>query len=163
MKCIDYLTGDATTPIGAGNKIVCHICNDRGRWGKGFVMAISKRWPEPEAKYRKWYQERSLNNFALGAVQFVQVESDTWVANIVGQHGVQPKSIRISGKEPPIRYDAVEAGLIRVAEVARSRQATVHMPRIGCGLAGGRWDEIELIIQRTLCSQHLRVVVYDLS
>lgn len=43
----NYLTGDATAPGGTGTRIIAHVCNDIGHWGKGFVLAISKRWPEP--------------------------------------------------------------------------------------------------------------------
>jgi O-acetyl-ADP-ribose deacetylase (regulator of RNase III) len=57
---IAYHTGDATRPVGRGNKIIAHVCNDQGRWGKGFVMAISARWPLPEEAYRKWFDEQSL-------------------------------------------------------------------------------------------------------
>ena len=83
-KDITYTKGDATRPAGAGNKIIVHICNDIGGWGKGFVMAVSKRWLEPEQQYRQWHQ--SKQNFALGEVQFVQVDLDTWVANMIGHH-----------------------------------------------------------------------------
>lgn len=50
---IQYITGDATDPTGGGNKIIAHVCNDIGAWGAGFVLAISRRWPQPEAEYRK--------------------------------------------------------------------------------------------------------------
>lgn len=56
---IIYITGDATSPAAKGNRIIVHICNDIGGWGKGFVMAISKRWPEPEKMYREWYKSKS--------------------------------------------------------------------------------------------------------
>ena len=52
MMNIQYVKGDATTPQGDGHKIIVHVCNDLGKWGKGFVLAISKRWKEPEATYR---------------------------------------------------------------------------------------------------------------
>ncbi|XXU05921.1 hypothetical protein WMF40_38440 [Sorangium sp. So ce854] len=52
MNVIDYRTGDATEPAGAGPRIICHVCNDIGGWGRGFVVALSKKWPEPEARYR---------------------------------------------------------------------------------------------------------------
>ena len=39
---------------------------------------------------------------------------------------------------------------IALAAEAKARDATVHMPRIACGLAGGRGDLIEPIIERTL-------------
>jgi O-acetyl-ADP-ribose deacetylase (regulator of RNase III) len=35
------------------------------------------------------------------------------------------------------------------------------MPRIGCGLAGGRWDKIEPIVVRTLCDHGIYTTVYD--
>ena len=40
--------------------------------------------------------------------------------------------------------------------------ASDHMPRIGCGLAGGDWAEIEPMITETLCAAGIEVVVYDL-
>lgn len=50
MADITYITGDATRPQDQGAKIIVHICNDIGGWGKGFVVAISRRWPEPEQR-----------------------------------------------------------------------------------------------------------------
>jgi hypothetical protein len=35
------------------------------------------------------------------------------------------------------------------------------MPRIGCGLAGGKWEKIEAIIDRTLLAAGIGVTVYD--
>jgi hypothetical protein len=35
------------------------------------------------------------------------------------------------------------------------------MPRIGCGLAGGKWERIESIIVKTLCEADVPVTVYD--
>src|SRR5262249_36762158 len=87
MKPIVYTRGDATAPQGEGNKIIAHICTDRGGWGKGFVGALSRRWPEPEAAFRAWYKGRAQNDFALGAVQYVQVEPVLLVANMLAQHG----------------------------------------------------------------------------
>ena len=132
------LKGDATSPQAAGPKIIAHVCNDLGGWGKGFVVAISRRWKSPEADYRRWHRERSKNDFGLGAVQLVQVQPDIWVANMVGQHGM-----RTGSNGPPIRYDAVERCLETLTAEALRLDASVHMPRIGCGLAGGTWGRIQ--------------------
>ena len=41
---------------------------------------------------------------------------------------------------------------------------SIHMPRIGCGLAGGDWKTIENIIQRTFVDiANVDVYVYDLK
>lgn len=127
MKPINYLLGDATRPTASGNKIIAHICNDIGAWGKGFVLALSKLYPEPECAYRDWYAMRKQNDFALGAVQFVSVSPEIVIANMIGQHG-----IRKEGGIPPIRYDAVETALETVGKKALETNASVHLPRIGC-------------------------------
>lgn len=156
---IIYLVGDATQPKADGTKIVVHICNDLGKWGKGFVLAISKRWKSPEVIYKSAFS--ALTKPALGDVQFIPVESDIVVANIIGQEGV--RSLRDNKSPAPIRYPAVRQGLIAVAEYALQHNASVHMPRIGCGLAGGRWEEIEPIIEETLTQKNIMTTVYDFA
>lgn len=135
MTNIHFLQGDATSPQAKGNKIIAYVCNDIGGWGRGFVLAISRRWPQPESEYRRWYRGRASNDFGLGAVQLVAVERYIWIANLVGQHGTKTGS-----KGPPIRYDAIAQCLVTLAGLANFHSASVHMPRIGCGLAGGKWD-----------------------
>jgi len=154
---ISYEAGDATAPVGDGQKIIVHVCNDIGGWGAGFVLALSARWPEPEAAYRHWYQNRDANDFELGAMQLVQVEDDIWVANVIGQ-----RDVVAIGDDPPVRYGAIEAGLTQLADEAYAMDASIAMPRIGCGLAGGEWTAMEPIIQRALCGRGIDVVVYDL-
>ncbi|WP_441246357.1 macro domain-containing protein [Kitasatospora sp. McL0602] len=153
---IEYVRGDATTPLGKGPKVIAHVCNDLGGWGKGFVLAVSRRWPEPETAYRRWHRERAGNDFGLGAVQVVQVDRLLWVANMVGQHG-----IRTGSKGVPVRYEAIDTALDTVAERAVELGASVHMPRIGCGLAGGRWERVEPLVLARLTGRSIAVTVYD--
>lgn len=39
--------------------------------------------------------------------------------------------------------------------------ASVHLPRIGCGLSCGRWDRVEPLIVAALCDRDIPVTVYD--
>ena len=153
-----FVTGDATNPQAKGPKVIAHICNDLGGWGKGFVLAISRKWPQPERDYRDWHRHRAGNDFALGAVWLVSVQADVWVANMIGQHGM-----RAGSGGPPIRYPAVEQCLRTLGDTAIELRASVHMPRIGCGLAGGRWDRIEPLLDTALCQRGVTVTVYDLG
>jgi len=157
---VKYVKGDATKPEGDGRKIIVHVCNDSGGWGAGFVKAISARWPEPERSYRSWY--RNVRNdggyfLPLGHVQMVRVSDDIEVANMIGQHGT------VSPTNPyPVSYAAIGYGLEKIAKIAGYSDATVHMPRIGCGLARGDWDVVESIINRTMTLSDIDVTVYDL-
>nr|WP_296071525.1 macro domain-containing protein [uncultured Actinoplanes sp.] len=151
MVELRYVIGDATDPRAEGPKIIAHVCNDIGAWGKGIVVAISRRWPAPERAFRG-------AGLALGETQLVPVEADLWVANMVGQHGIHR---RAAG--PPIRYQALATCLATVAGHARRLGASVHMPRIGAGLAGGDWSRIEPMIVASLCAQDVDTTVYDLA
>ncbi|MFE2312559.1 macro domain-containing protein [Streptomyces sp. NPDC059441] len=156
MSEITYVRGDATAPSVKGVKLIAHVCNDIGGWGKGFVLALSRRWPEPEAAYRAWHRGRAHNDFGLGAAQFVQVEKYVWVANLIGQRG-----IRTGSKGVPVRYEAIDTGLAHLATKAAELDASVHMPRIGCGLAGGDWSRVEPLVMRRLVERGVAVTVYD--
>lgn len=174
---IKLVKGDATDPNGNGTKIIVHICNDVGGWGKDFVMAISKKWKQPEAEYRNWYKNKELEQtdtiqferleskdkysnekkFELGNVQFVKSSDDIWVANMIAQRDIRPSEDGI----PPIRYTYVSECLERVRQFAKRQNASVHMPRIGCGLAGGQWTEIEEIVNGNLIAHEIETTVYD--
>jgi O-acetyl-ADP-ribose deacetylase (regulator of RNase III) len=149
---ITYLKGDATDPKTNGAKIIAHINNDMGGWGKGFVLALSKKWKDPEIEYRNWY--RTKINFAQGNVGYVKVRGDILVANMIAQQGYGDKN------DPPIRYEALRKCLYDVCKIAKENEASVHMPRIGCGLAGGKWEIIEPMIEEVFAND-VDVYIYD--
>ena len=75
---------------------------------------------------------------------------------MLGQQGMKTGS-----NGAPIRYQAVEHCLEKLAEKAKSLNASVHMPRIGCGLAGGKWEKIEPLIHNTLIKNNILTFIYD--
>lgn len=163
---IHYVRGDATEPvIETGKRVIAHIVNDEGAWGKGFVCAVSEKWKEPEAYYRK--QSKFAKSFRLGEVQWIFVDVDLAVCNMIAQHGLY------NPKNPvPLRYDALESCLNKLAEGVRAvagtsdstalerHQSSIHMPRIGCGLARGDWGRVSELIAEILWD--IDVYVYDL-
>lgn len=170
---ITYLKGDATQPRADGPKIVAHVCNDVGAWGAGFTRAVTRRWLEPETAYRVWYRDGkhplvypksyvedvlTAETFELGRVQIIPVGNLTYVANMLAQRG-------LGAQRMPLRYEALFFCLLYVATVAAKLEASVHMPRIGCGLAGGTWDRVEPIIEEAFSGLFAkqRVYVYDLE
>lgn len=154
MNLINYVTGDATQPEGTGTKIIAHIVNDIGLWGSGFVMAISKRWPDIKDQYVEWARgNESL--FALGQVQYVDADNDIVIANMVAQRGV-----RNDYNPVPLSMYHLRWALMDVERVAYWSNATIHMPRIGAGLAGGNWEDIERLINNTITD--VPVTIYDL-
>lgn len=166
MAKITYLTGNALDPVEVnGNKVIIHCCNDMGRWGSGFVVPLSRKWPKTEEAYRAWHEDYN-STFKLGQIQVVQVELDTYIVNMIGQRSTGIEQIKIGDEVvelPPIRYEAIEECLLRVANAAVKNKATVIGPRFGAGLAMGNWAKIEEIINNVLVSRGIDVVIYDLK
>ncbi|MGW5336775.1 hypothetical protein [Streptomyces bauhiniae] len=77
---IVYVRGDATVPCAEGARVIAHVRNDIGGWGRGFVIELG---------------------------------------------------------------------------------ASVHTPRIGCGLAGGEWPLVEPLVAGRLAGRGIPVTVYD--
>jgi len=154
MNKIEYLIGDATGPFNEGldNKLIIHCCNDIHGWGRGFVLALSKKWKAPERKFKEWN-----HNYRLGEIQIVPVEGNISVCNMIGQHGIYPKK-----GIPPVRYGSIRKCLRQVAKHCKTTKSSVHAPRLGSDLAGGKWTMIEILINEELISQGIPVFIYDL-
>lgn len=158
---LEYALGDATEQQQDGPTVIAHIVNDIGKWGSGFVVAMSTKWPRAELKYRQWASGRLSVPLKLGHVQIVRVGPDTWVANMCAQHGV--RRIGDTRRPAPIRYDSLRVTLDKVADFALAHQATVQMPRIGCGRAGGSWEAVEALVRSTMTDRGVSVRVCDMS
>lgn len=146
---MEYINGDATSPIGSGMKILIHVCNVNYGWGRGFVVSLSKKWKEPEIVYRK-------SNLVLGEVQFIQVRPDIIVTNMIAQKGFKSRSNPI-----PLQYDALNKCLKKVGEKAKELGASVHGPKFGSNLSGGDWNKIEELIEENLKGINVKIYVLN--
>lgn len=138
--------GDATVPLGKGDKWILHSCNTIGAWGKGFVLALDGRWSSPREEYQD-LAERSNRNIPLGSIQRIQVNADTYVINAICQYGLR------SAKNPvPFQVDVFDKVLQRVVEqlldeYSSPKEFSIHMPYgIGCGLGGGCITDVHRVI-----------------
>ena len=151
-----YVHGNALEPRGTGPRIICQLVNDRAlRWGGGIAQQTAKKFPLAQADFSSWlanipFQER------LGNVHFYKVDEDVTIASIVGQSGFG------SSNQPRIRYVALEAALSKVAEQADKTASTVHLPRIGTGAAGGKWQTVVEMVEEAFTERGIDVLVYDL-
>jgi O-acetyl-ADP-ribose deacetylase (regulator of RNase III) len=145
---INYKTIDLfeyVDQLGNKPKIIIHVCNDQGAWGAGFVVPLGEKFPMAESSYR------SLANYAdglqLGETDLVCVdpENNTYVGNMVAQ------TLGWEKGRPPIRYESLLLCLKEVAEfLSESEGIEIVAPRFGAGLAGGKWEVIEELIEQSL-------------
>lgn len=154
---IEYLYGDATHPHSRGESILVHVVPDDTRvWGGGgFAASLRRAYGNVQADFIEW-RATFPGRVPLGEVRFARATDSLVVTSIVAQagHGPAPR--------PRIRYAALQRGLDAVARAAAEQGATLHMPRIGTGMAGGRWEVIEDILTESLQRFDVSAFVYDL-
>ena len=152
---IEQRHGDVLRPSGPTPKLVCQLVNDRApTWGGGVARAAAERFPAAQRAYREWFSAIPREQ-RLGRAHIVEVEPGLQLASLVAQEGFGESD------KPRIRYSALEKALAAVAETASRLRASVHMPRIGTGAAGGNWLTIEELVRDEIVARGLRVVVYD--
>ena len=153
---LKFVKGDATQPQASNLRYILQIVNNEGKYGAGFSGALSKRWPKVESEYKQWWREK-YGKLVMGEIQTIQILSDLSVINMVAQKGV------VSSENPkPIDYKALKACLSKAGTKMAEFNASVHIPRLGCGLAQGSWEEVEPLIDAELLKRGFNVTVYDL-
>lgn len=151
---IRYLHGNVLEPRGAGVKVVCQLVNNVARrWGGGIARQAAKRFPSAESEFGAWITGFSRDE-RLGQVHFSTPVRNVVICSIVGQAGIGRSLV------PRIDYRAIETGLARVARFASTNDATVHLPRIGTGSAGGNWEAIRSLIEQEFVLSGLDVTIY---
>lgn len=150
-----FVRGDALLPHGDGPYLIVHIVNNKAQtWGgRGFAQALRDKWPKVHDEFRALAADRT--NLALGKVHLHHVDERLCIADMVAQIGYGP-AVR-----PRVKYGVLRSCLTQVADKAAELGASIHMPRIGAGNAGGSWAVIEELIKTTLCERGLSVTVYD--
>lgn len=151
---LHFIHGDILTPRHIPPVIVCQLVNDRAlRWGGGVARQMAKRFPKAEAEFGEWIKSKPKAE-RLGEVQYATTGGFT-LASIVAQEGFG------AGGGAKIRYQALANALASLAEVARKQNASVHMPRLGTGGAGGDWEIVEALIRQNFDGLDKGVWVYD--
>jgi hypothetical protein len=158
---ISYVTGDITTlDDGVESVLVGHVVSDSARaWSRrGVAAALARKFPQAAAAFRMW-SIASPDNLRLGNVHSVELTINSRsviIASMVAQQGYGP------GTTTRLQYDALRQCLTEISALARRHGADVHLPRIGAGQAGGRWDLIEADISGQLVDNGVAVTIHTL-
>ncbi len=121
--------------------IIVQQVNCRGAMGRGLALAIRQKWPQVYSEYRRMYVCGKLR---LGSTQFVKVALDLYICNLAGQD-------RWGTDSPKTDLDAYRFAWPMVCLEANRLDLPVYVPwMFGCGLAGGDWSVVKLLIE-ALC------------
>jgi O-acetyl-ADP-ribose deacetylase (regulator of RNase III) len=129
--------------------IIVQQVNCQGVMGCGIALAIRQKWPEVYTAYKKKVkdaQAKITTQELLGDVQLVNVGKNLYVANIFAQYGY--------GRDK--RYTDYESFIVCLVQLLVQRSGNcpeldIYFPyKIGCGNAGGNWNDIKWIIKNLI-------------
>ena len=122
----------------SGASGLAHGCNCRGVMGAGIAKSFRDRWPEMYAEYRERCQ---TGRFILGEV--FAYETGNWPTNGIVIFNLATQL----DPGPHANLYAIEQSVTTMLALARERVVEeVALPRIGAGIGGLDWAEV----QRTL-------------
>lgn len=126
----------------AKEKVIAHQVNCFGA-AAGLAAAIFRKWPTAENDYQQLIK-RCQPKALLGMAQLTGEQRDRnrhVICNLFGQY------------EPGPAYNPqrLEQALEMLGNTARIMNWSVALPHgLSCGIAGGNWDEVLAIIERTM-------------
>ena len=131
--------------LSAKEKVIAHQVNCFGVAG-GLAGYVFRKWPTAKSDYAQVVgriDKKAGNTKALlGMAQLTGEQKDGHIiCNLFGQY------------EPGPAYNPqrLEQALEQLGNVARIMGWSVALPyKLSCGIAGGDWDEVKAIIERTL-------------
>jgi len=153
---ITSIRGSALEPRRTGPQIIAHIVNDKTpNWGAGFARAVRNKYPSVQKDFKEW-AVMNPDKFSLGNTKTSIASDELYIVNMIAQHGYG-ESVK-----PRIRYAALRDCLHQLNKITLSKGASVHMPRIGTGYAGGNWSYILELIDEILVRNGINVTIYTL-
>lgn len=130
----DLLSSDANA--------ICHQVNCRNAMGAGIAAAISEKWPIVKERYKKAFENLKDWHSLLGKIQTVKIGQNRYVVNIFGQDDYGHDGVYTD-------YSALNRAFKQLNK--RFAGQTVAFPYgFGCGLAGGEWTDVEMLMVKLL-------------
>lgn len=137
MIKIKYIEGDVLAAPVDQLTLIMHVCNNQRAMGAGIALQIANKWPRVKEMY---LLDKGMK---LGTSHWVTVEKNLIVVNMIAQ------TLGWTDGKPPLDYEALEACLTEVANIASYDDILVRAPKIGNALGGGDWSIIEKMIEKT--------------
>lgn len=135
---MEIINGDITKVATSG--YILHQVNCLSAMGAGVALSISNKWPVVRFEYLKFSKNIEKPKYLLGQMQYVKVERDLIVINSFTQlyYGNS-----YYDNETYTNEDLLIKNIKIASDKAKLNNKKLFIPYlIGCGLAGGNWNNI---------------------
>lgn len=149
---INYKNGDVLLALENDEiDVVAHGCNCQGGFGSGMAGQIARRWPHVRQAYLDLHNSGGT---ILGFFQPVAISESKFIINCGTQQAYLPRGVNHAD------YNAIDDIMDSLKLYTTNKLTRIGIPKIGAGLAGGDWSEIEKIISKYFSDRDITVYIY---
>ena len=132
---MDFLKCDI---LSVKSGVLAHGTNCLGVMGAVVAKHIKNAYPHVYTKYVE-YCNKSCATDIIGTTQLIEINQYFTIANCFTQI-----DIRTEENKSPAKLEWVLSSLEQVCDL--TKHEIIHIPKIGCGLGGLDWRDVEKII-----------------
>lgn len=154
---IKEITGNLITSFENGDfDVIAHGCNCQCVMGSGIAASLREKWPivyEIDCKTIKG-DVKKLGNFTAVSIPLPN-NKEGIIYNLYTQFTFGGDGNLY------LSYPALELSLQKMIFLERTKK--IGLPQIGCGLAGGNWDQVKEMIERFATKYKADVTIVNLE
>lgn len=146
---VEYRTGDLFL---SDADALAHGCNCQGVMGAGIAVQFKKRYPE---MFKQYQEECRTKRFVIGSVLPYFASDGRLIFNLGTQKYPGPNA----------DLKAIEHCLYVITSYPTRKNETlksIALPRIGCGLGGLSWKDVQEVIEGVGAFTKINLIVYTL-
>lgn len=142
--------------------LIAHQTNCLGVMGAGIAKAIKNKWSIVYTQYVDKCRHYNYSKDLLGKCQVCVTEDEPikFVANLFGEYSFTESVAPFENRHTD--YDALKKSLLHLKAICENTEVTkIGIPyKLGCGLAGGDWDEVVYPMLQELFANDSTITLY---
>lgn len=142
--------------------LIAHQTNCLGVMGAGIAKAIKNKWSIVYTQYVDKCKHYNYSKDLLGKCQICVTEDEPikFVANLFGEYSFTESVAPFENRHTD--YDVLKKSLLHLKAICENTEITkIGIPyKLGCGLAGGNWDEVVYPMLQELFANDSTITLY---
>ena len=147
---VKIIHGNLITAFEKGHiNFMAHCCNMQNVMGAGIAKQIKQSYPFAYTTDCAWYRSNE-NKREFSHISVARIEINRYVINVYGQRYYGTKTKQLD-------EEYLRIGLTQLAAITDYADVIGLPYNMGCGLAGGNWNDVYKIIEEVFVNHQVKI------